>query len=126
MDGETGSDEPASGVASAIPATLVLAPDRAEERSTPVYDWLVVGRECGGADERHRLLVDDPAISRTHLELRLDLELDQAWLTDHSTNGTRLNGHGRYDRACWLADPCHSRPRPASAACRKGGPSDEL
>ncbi len=92
MDGETGSDQPVSGVASAIPATLVLAPDRAGERSTPVYDWLVVGRECGGVDERHRLLIDDPAISRTHLELRLDLVLDQAWLTDHSTNGTRLNG----------------------------------
>ncbi len=92
MDGETGSGQPVSGVASALPATLVLAPDRAGERSTPVYDWLVVGRECGGVDERHRLLIDDPAISRSHLELRLDLELDQAWLTDHSTNGTRLNG----------------------------------
>ncbi len=92
MDGEAGSDQPASGVASALPATLVFAPDRATERSTPVYDWLVVGRECAGVDERHRLLIDDPAISRTHLELRLDLELDQAWLTDHSTNGTRLNG----------------------------------
>ena len=92
MDAETGSDQPVSGVASALPATLVLATDRAGERSTPVYDWLVVGRECGGVDERHRLLIDDPAISRSHLELRLDLELDQAWLTDHSTNGTRLNG----------------------------------
>ena len=92
MDGETGSDQPASSIASAIPATLVLAPDRTGERSMPVYDWLVVGRECGGVDERHRLLIDDPAVSRTHLELRLDLELDQAWLTDHSTNGTRLNG----------------------------------
>ena len=92
MDGETGSDQPASGVASAIPATLVHAPDRAVERSTPVYDWLVVGRECAGVDERHRLLIDDPAVSRNHLELRLDLELDQAWLTDHSTNGTRRGG----------------------------------
>ncbi len=58
----------------------------------PIHDWLVVGRECAGIDERHRLLIDDLAISRTHLELRLDFELDQAWLTDHSTNGTRLNG----------------------------------
>jgi adenylate cyclase len=58
----------------------------------PVYDWLMVGRECPGVDERHRLVIDDPAVSRTHLELRLDFELDQAWLTDHSTNGTRLNG----------------------------------
>ena len=93
MDAETGSDQPVFGVASALPAILVLAPDRAGERSTPVHDWLVVGRECAGVDERHRLLIDDPAISRAHLELRLDLELDQAWLTDHSTNGTRLNGH---------------------------------
>ena len=92
MDSETGSGQPASGVASAIPATLVFAPDHAGERSTPVYDWLAVGRECVGVDQRHRLPIDDPAVSRTHLELRLDLELDQAWLTDHSTNGTRLNG----------------------------------
>jgi len=35
MDSETGSDQPASGVASAIPATLVLAPDHAVERPTP-------------------------------------------------------------------------------------------
>jgi adenylate cyclase len=85
--------QPASGQAApAIPAVLVSAPDRAEQRSTPVYDWLVVGRECPGVDERHRLLIDDRAVSRTHLELRLDFELDQAWLTDHSTNGTRLNG----------------------------------
>jgi class 3 adenylate cyclase len=38
------------------------------------------------------LLIEDPAVSRTHLELRLDFDRDQAWLTDHSTNGTRLNG----------------------------------
>jgi class 3 adenylate cyclase len=60
--------------------------------ATPVYDWLVVGRECAGIDPGHRLVIDDPAVSRIHLGLRLDFELDQAWLTDHSTNGTRLNG----------------------------------
>ncbi len=75
-----------------IPGVLVIAPDVAEERSIPVYDRLVVGRECVGVDEQHRLLIDDPAISRTHLELRLDVDRDQAWLTDLSTNGTRLNG----------------------------------
>jgi adenylate cyclase len=80
------------GPADAIPAVLVLAPDVEGERSVPVYDRLVIGRECAGVDERQRLLIDDPAISRTHLELRLDLDHDQAWLTDHSTNGTRLNG----------------------------------
>jgi class 3 adenylate cyclase len=76
----------------AIPAVLVIAPDRAEERSVPVYDRLVIGRECAGVDQPHRLVIDDPAISRTHLELWLDLDGDQAWLTDRSTNGTRLNG----------------------------------
>jgi adenylate cyclase len=80
------------GPADSVPAVLVLAPDLDEERSVPVYDRLVVGRECAGVDERQRLLIDDPAVSRVHLELRLDLDLDQAWLTDHSTNGTRLNG----------------------------------
>jgi adenylate cyclase len=85
MPGEGEPGEPA-------PAVLVTAPDSADQRSTPVHDWLMVGRECPGVDERHRLLVDDPVVSRTHLELRLDFETDQAWLTDHSTNGTRLNG----------------------------------
>jgi len=90
MLGDVG--HPLGDAAAGIPAVLVLAPDRDEERSTPVYDWLVVGRECAGIDERHRLIVEDPAVSRTHLEVRLDFDLDQAWLTDHSTNGTRLNG----------------------------------
>ncbi len=71
---------------------LVIAPDLAAEQSRPVYDWVVVGRECAGVEERHRLLIEHPAISRMHLEVRLDFEGDQAWLTDHSTNGTRLNG----------------------------------
>jgi class 3 adenylate cyclase len=80
------------GDADPIPAVLVIAPDCPEERSTPIYDWLIVGRECADIDERHRLLIDDLTISRKHCELRLDYNLDQAWLTDHSTNGTRLNG----------------------------------
>jgi adenylate cyclase len=92
MPGESWLDQPVSGDAEPIPATLVVAPDTPDERSTPLYDWLIVGRECAGIDDRHRLLVDDLTISRKHLELRLDLDLDQAWLTDHSTNGTRLNG----------------------------------
>lgn len=92
MYGDAGHDRPGSDEAIAIPGVLVIAPDLAEERSTPVYDWMAVGRECAGVDEQHRLLIDDPAISRTHLELRLDFDRDQAWLTDCSTNGTRLNG----------------------------------
>jgi class 3 adenylate cyclase len=83
---------PAPSDADPIPATLVIAPDCPQERSTPIYDWLIVGRECADVDERHRLIVDDQAVSRKHLELRLNHDLDQAWLTDLSTNGTRLNG----------------------------------
>jgi adenylate cyclase len=75
-----------------IPAVVVVSPDRDDERAVPVRDRLIVGRECTGVDDGHRLLIHDPAISRTHLEVRLDFERDQAWLTDHSTNGTRLNG----------------------------------
>ncbi len=92
MSGDTGPAGAVSGEAAAIPGLLVVAPDTPGERSVPVYDWLVVGRECAGADDRRRVLIDDPAISRTHLELWLDHERDQAWLTDRSTNGTRING----------------------------------
>jgi adenylate cyclase len=94
MPGESwvGEGQIVSADSEPIPATIVIAPDTPEERSTPIHDWLIVGRECAGIDDRHRLLVDDLACSRKHLELRLDLSLDQAWLTDQSTNGTRLNG----------------------------------
>ena len=54
MAGDAGHDRPGSDEATAIPGVLVIAPDRAEERSAPVYDWLVVGRECAGLDEQHR------------------------------------------------------------------------
>ena len=63
---------PGDGGALGVPGTLVLAPDTEQERSTPVYEWLAVGRECPGVDERHRLLIEDPTISRTHLDLWLD------------------------------------------------------
>ena len=93
MSDDTGDDQGGVGEAEeAVPAMLVMAPDGAQEQSTPIYDWLVVGRHCVGVDERHRLLIDDPEVSRAHLELRLDFAHDQAWLTDFSTNGTRLNG----------------------------------
>jgi adenylate cyclase len=93
MGDETGDDRPAVGNAGAeLPAMLVIAPGEAAERSVPIDEWLVVGRHCLGVDERHRLLIDEPAISRVHLEVRLDFGMDQAWLTDLSTNGTRLNG----------------------------------
>jgi adenylate cyclase len=74
------------------PAVLVVSPDDGDQQLVPVYDRLVVGRVCAGVDEGQRLLIDDRTISRLHLEVWLDLERDEAWLTDHSTNGTRLNG----------------------------------
>jgi len=73
-------------------AYLIAWRGRGEERSVPISDHLFVGRECGGIVEAHRFLIDDVSVSRTHFELHLDPAQDQAWLTDRSTNGTRLNG----------------------------------
>lgn len=85
-----------------IPATLVIAPDSPRERSAPIYDWLMVGRECAGIDERHRLLVDDLTVSRKHLELRLD----QLRLLDVTRPGRCFPG----PRLC-LAPPPPTCPR---------------
>jgi adenylate cyclase len=62
------------------------------ERSVPIFDQLFVGRECAGISEARRLVIDDPEISRTHFEIRLDAAADHAFVIDTSTNGTRLNG----------------------------------
>jgi adenylate cyclase len=58
----------------------------------PIFDHLFVGRECAGVGERRRLVIPDPQMSRSHLEIRLDASSDQAFLIDTSTNGTLLNG----------------------------------
>ena len=58
----------------------------------PIYDQLFVGRECAGIGEARRLVIDDPEMSRTHLEIRLDAANNQAFVIDTSTNGTLLNG----------------------------------
>jgi class 3 adenylate cyclase len=71
---------------------LVVAPGTAEERVVKILGQLFIGRECAGVDDAHRLVLDDPTISRQHLEIRLAPELDRASVVDHSTNGTRLNG----------------------------------
>ncbi|MGH9076797.1 MAG: FHA domain-containing protein [Acidimicrobiales bacterium] len=73
-------------------AYLVARPGATDEVSIPIADHLFVGRECHGIDDGHRFLIDDAGVSRNHMELRLDIERDQAWLVDRSTNGTRLNG----------------------------------
>jgi len=73
-------------------AYLIAWPGRTKEKSVPVVDHLFVGRECSGIDDQHRFLIEDQAVSRSHVELHLDAEQDQAWLVDRSTNGTLLNG----------------------------------
>nr|BBX77031.1 hypothetical protein MFLOJ_08180 [Mycobacterium florentinum] len=61
-------------------------------QSVPIIDQLFIGRECAGISESRRLVIRDPEISRTHLEIRLDAVADQAFVIDTSTNGTLLNG----------------------------------
>ncbi len=74
------------------PAVIVVEPGTAEERTVPVIDRLVVGRECAGIDDGHRLVLEDDTVSRHHLEIRLDESEDRAVVLDMSTNGTRVNG----------------------------------
>lgn len=51
---------------------------------------LAVGRECAGIDDAHCLILDDPSVSRVHLEIRH--EGPRVLAVDTSTNGTQLNG----------------------------------
>lgn len=73
-------------------AFVSIDPDSGREHIVPVLGRLFVGRECAGIDRSHRLVLDDPEISRTHVEIRLAPDQDSAYLVDTSTNGTRLNG----------------------------------
>src|SRR6266513_204609 len=73
-------------------AFLVMHPGSRDERPIPIFDRIFIGREVAGVDDAHRLLIDDPEVSRNHLELRLDAEQSQVSLIDTSTNGTRVNG----------------------------------
>jgi class 3 adenylate cyclase len=59
--------------------------------AVPVAGRLYVGRECPGVDPEKRLLVDDPRVSRSHLEIHIEDE-GTAVALDMSTNGTLLNG----------------------------------
>jgi adenylate cyclase len=80
------------------PPGYLLVDDGGSTRSVPIFDQLFVGRECAGISESRRLVIPDPEISRTHLEIRLDTEADLAFVIDTSTNGTLLNGM-RLERA---------------------------
>jgi class 3 adenylate cyclase len=70
---------------------LVVDPG-GSERTVPIFDQLFVGRECPGISPQRRLVIDDPQISRNHLEIRLDDATATALVIDTSTNGTLLNG----------------------------------
>ncbi len=72
--------------------------DGGQEHRVPIFDQLFVGRECAGISESRRLIIHDPEISRTHLEIRLDAVSDHAFVIDTSTNGTLVNGM-RLERA---------------------------
>ncbi len=74
------------------PSAYLRVGEAGSERDVPIFDQLFVGRECAGIGELRRLVIDDPEISRTHLEVRLDSTADQAFVIDTSTNGTTLNG----------------------------------
>ena len=60
------------------------------ERIVAIERRLVVGRDCVGVRAEQRLVVDDPAVSRNHLEVLVDSK-GAASLVDMSTNGTRVN-----------------------------------
>jgi adenylate cyclase len=74
------------------PLAHLVVGEGGSERRVPIVDQLFVGRECAGISNSRRLVIDDPEISRTHLEVRLDADGDQAFVIDTSTNGTSLNG----------------------------------
>ncbi|MDT7669622.1 MAG: adenylate cyclase [Pseudonocardiales bacterium] len=80
---------------------LVVVEQDGSQRSVPIFDQLFVGRACTGISEARRLVIADPEISRTHLEIRLDATGDQAYVIDTSSNGTLLNGV-RLERAAPL------------------------
>jgi adenylate cyclase len=80
------------------PLAYLVVNDGGPERRVPIFDQLYVGRECAGISEARRLVLPDPEVSRTHLEIRLDVAADQAFIIDTSSNGTELNG-ARLERA---------------------------
>ena len=80
-------------------ATVVVHPGTDAERARAGARSPGCRPRVRGVDDAHRLvLADDDAISREHLEIRLDVEHRRAVFIDMSTNGTRLNGT-RVERA---------------------------
>jgi adenylate cyclase len=88
---------------------LVLADGAERPPPVPLVDRVFVGRECLGVDDTRRIVLDDDlAISRNHLEVRVDPESSQAVVVDTSSNGTRINGV-RIERAVGV--PLHDGDR---------------
>ncbi len=74
-------------------AQIVLDPGGPDEATWPLVERIFVGRECAGVDDAHRILLsDDLAVSRNHLEIRVDPEKSRAVVVDTSSNGVRVNG----------------------------------
>ncbi len=72
---------------------VTVNPGSPEETEYPLFDRLFVGRECAGVDDSRRIiLTDDLAISRNHLEIRVDSNSQSAVVVDTSSNGSRING----------------------------------
>jgi predicted component of type VI protein secretion system len=61
------------------------------DRVVPIVDRLTVGRKQGSIDTPQLVLLEDPMVSRAHLELRAEAA-GGVVLVDQSTNGTRVNG----------------------------------
>src|SRR5436305_3881581 len=72
-------------------AWVTVSPSTPEERIVPLAGRLLIGRECAGVDPSRRLILEDPSISRDHVELRSEPGRAAA-LVDMSTNGTWVNG----------------------------------
>jgi adenylate cyclase len=73
------------------PRIVIRAPGR-EPLLVALPGRFFIGRACDGVDPASRHLVDDPEVSRNHLELRIEGPGGRVVALDLSTNGTRLNG----------------------------------
>ena len=73
------------------PRIVIRAPGH-EPLAMALPGRFFVGRTCDGVEPASRHVVDDPEVSRNHLELRIVGARRHVVALDLSTNGTRLNG----------------------------------
>lgn len=72
---------------------VVLDPGGDGPPTVTLIDRIFVGRECAGVDDSRRIVLgEDVAVSRNHLEIRVDVGSSRAVVVDTSSNGTRING----------------------------------